>query len=383
MKPLRLIHINNIEYKHEIFLRQEPPVLKLFIYILTTLILIAFLYCTFGKMEDVVKAKGSIRPLKNVSIVKSISEGEIIKINYTADAFVKKNDILLKTDDSVYLAEQKALTFTYKQTNHKFAGMTKIIESYYANKNLVPAENKEAFARFSVYENESTILEKKRDMLKIILDEAQQLPKSAVTPVKIREMKYNLDMAELDLLTYKHKFINTVIAEKKQLFIHLEDLKRQLKKNEIALKNTVLRSPITGYVQELSSLNEGDYINYGQNILNIIPDTFETYKVEISVLGKDVGKITEDMLVKYRFSAFPFHEFGGAQGKITAIDPDSSISKYGTVYFSVVGSIDKTQLFDKQGLAYAIKPGFEVDARIVLHERPIIWYFLRTMGLAW
>ena len=60
MKPIRLIHLKDLRYKHEIFLQKPPVVLTVFIYIIGSLMLFAFLYCIFGKMEEVVYAKGFI-----------------------------------------------------------------------------------------------------------------------------------------------------------------------------------------------------------------------------------------------------------------------------------------------------------------------------------
>ena len=98
---------------------------------------------------------------------------------------------------------------------------------------------------------------------------------------------------------------------------------------------------------------------------------------------KDAGKITEKMKIKYRFIAFPYHEFGGGTGEVINIEPDSFVARDGSVYFAVTGTLDKNVLLDKEQKEYFVKPGFEIDARIILREQSILWHFLKTMDLVW
>ncbi len=383
MKPTRLTYIKDLTYKHEIFLQQPPQLLIWFIYLIAGFILSTFLYCYFGKMEEVVKAKGEIRPVQNISLVKNIIAGEIKTINYIPGQKVKKGDELLKIEDDVYLAKKEGLQIHYEEINKKIEGVNLLIKSYYKNKNLLTKDNLSAFSRFVVYENEKEGLTKKYNMFKTLQLEAYQLPTSAITSVKLRDMRYQTDMAKLDLTTYKNKFINSLIAELNELLLQKESIRAQLKDAAFTLENTSIISPISGYIQETSSLNKGDYIYQGQSILNIVPDNKEALKIELKVPAKDAGKIIEGMKVKIRFSAFPFHEFGGAEGEIISINPDSYVNKNREIYFLVTSNINTSVLIDKEKNEYIIKPGFEVDTRIILQEQTILWYFLKKMDLVW
>ena len=86
---------------------------------------------------------------------------------------------------------------------------------------------------------------------------------------------------------------------------------------------------------------------------------------------------------KYRFTAFPYHEFGGGTGEVINIEPDSFVARDGSVYSAVTGTLDKNVLLDKEKKEYFVKPGFEIDARIILREQSILWHFLKTMDLVW
>ena len=383
MNPIRLIHLKDLRYKHEIFLQKPPVVLTVFIYIIGSLMLFAFLYCIFGKMEEVVYAKGQVRPVQNISLVKNIIAGEIVQINYLPGQKIEKGAELVKIDDSIYSARKEALQAYYDEINKKIEGLKNLIKSYHADKNLISKTDSSTYARFRVYVNEKEILTKRYNMVKKLWLEALELPATAIQQAQLRELKYKADMAELDLTTYKNKFINSLLSELDNFLIEKEKIYSQLKDADLSLKNTCIRSPISGYVQEISSLNKSDYINAGQSILNIVPDGTDNYKIEIRVPAKDAGKITEKMKIKYRFTAFPYHEFGGGTGEVINIEPDSFVARDGSVYFAVTGTLDKNVLLDKEKNEYFVKPGFEIDARIILREQSILWHFLKTMDLVW
>ncbi|WP_253722595.1 HlyD family secretion protein [Treponema sp. OMZ 787] len=119
MKPIRLIHLKDLRYKHEIFLQKPPAVLTVFIYIIGSLMLFTLLYCTFGKMEEVVYAKGQVRPVQNISLVKNIVAGEIVQINYVPGQKIEKGSQLLKIDAGIYSARKEALQAYYDEVNKK------------------------------------------------------------------------------------------------------------------------------------------------------------------------------------------------------------------------------------------------------------------------
>ena len=113
--------------------------------------------------------------------------------------------------------------------------------------------------------------------------------------------------------------------------------------------------------KKFSSLNAGDFLQADSNVLNIIPDNQQSYRVEMQVTPKDMGKLREGMDVKYRLTAFPYFEYKGANGKITAIDPDIRTSDSAGLYYIVYADIDRT------------------ISRIVIQKTRILTYIFRKL----
>lgn len=141
-----------------------------------------------------------------------------------------------------------------------------------------------------------------------------------------------------------------------------------------------IKAPMSGYIQEISSLNVGDYLEANTNVLNIIPNDNENFRVELRITPKDMGKIAIGQKVKYRLSAFPYFEYRGAEGKITSIDPDiRTVAEGNNVFYSVYADIDRVNFSNRQGDSFPIRAGLETDVRIVMDRKPIIYFILKKL----
>ena len=104
-----------------------------------------------------------------------------------------------------------------------------------------------------------------------------------------------------------------------------------------------------------------------------------TFRVEMQISPKDMGKIKSGLKVKYRLSAFPFFEYKGAEGIITAVDPDIRSGNNGLLYYIVYADLDRVVFKNRHGDSFPVRSGLETDARIVLETESIIYYILRKI----
>ena len=189
---------------------------------------------------------------------------------------------------------------------------------------------------------------------------------------------YKLALADLE--SFKKNFISTINSELNDKEKEIYDIQQNIIKLDNQYLFLEVKAPMDGYVQELASLNVGDYIESNSQVLNIVPNDNENFRVEIQISPKDMGKITEGKKVKYRLSAFPFYEYQGADGIITSIDPDIRNSPDGkNVFYSVYADINRIVFSNRRGEKFPIRAGLETDVRIVLDRKPIIFYLLKKL----
>ncbi len=382
-EPVILIPADSLDYSQEVLLYKVPKELSLTVWIITALFAAVLCWIVFGKAEEVVRARGLVRPISNISQVKNAVSGEIVGLYYANGDRVEKGELLLQIDVRSLKAQETALKSAYEKLRIKTEGLRQTEKSFYGTRVYIDKRNAAAFTRFQAFSYQKELLEKRYALAEKTRKEALHMPSDAITGAKLRELEYEADIQLLNLETYKSSFIKEISAEYAQCVVELEDLKSRAEQVRQSIKNSSVYAPIAGRVQEISSLNKNDYLFADQKILNIVPDDGSAYRAELKIPAKMSGKLEKGMRVKLRFPAFPFHEFGGAEGTVVSIDPDATADVNGMLYFTVSADIDKAFVEDRKKRRYPVKSGLETEARIILRERTILWYILKQFDLVW
>lgn len=366
----------------QVLCREEPWYLHSIIWIVCGIIAgIAFFVC-FGKVDDVVKADGIVRPVMNISTVSNITSGEIEFLFYKPGDFVKSGDKLLSIKNDSLLAQKKSIELQLKENFGKLTGLGVLLEGYENNAEKIETDNSTVRARFESFVAEKKLLNARICRTEELLAEEIELPESSTTVSEIEKKRYEYSVAVMEYEQFCADFYSSVKQEIDALKIEREELQKQVVQVKEALKNLVLVSPVDGFVQEKSSLNVGDYLFADQQVLNIVPSADKNCRIELHVPAESMGKLERGQKVKLRFPAFPYSEFKGIDGELNVIQPDSEISDSGFLYFTVYATADSMELKDKKGLGYQIKPGFEVNARIVLENQTLLYFLLKKLDFA-
>ncbi len=366
----------------QVLCKKEPFYLHSILWIVFAIVCSCLCFICFGKIDDVVKADGIVRPETNVSTINSISSGEIECLFYKPGDFVQTGEKLLLLKGDGLAAQKKSISAQLKETSNNLRGL-KVLEKGFSNDlDFVKVENETIYARYIAFVKEKKLLAAKSERAKLLLNEELLLPESSTTESEIESKRYDYSVAVMEYEQFCANFYSSIKQEIDSLILQKEDLERQLIQVNESIKNLLLVSPVDGFIQEKSSLNVGDYIFADQQVLNIVPVTENDCRIELQIPAEKMGKIKKNQLVKLRFPAFPYSEFKGINGKITVIQPDSEISNSGSLFFVVYADVDSMELKDKKGLTYQIKPGFAVNARIVIENQSLLYFMLKKLDFA-
>lgn len=392
----------------EVLLCHEPRFFHSVLWITLFIFVSLAVFVAFGKIDEVVRAEGIVRPESNVSSVKNIISGEIKEVFYENGKFVGKGEMLLSLKDDSVAAEKKAVLAQLGEISERLESVSLIVSLFSGSdfsfslkssdfsssgfsgsffweipENILSRlrSNPSGFARYKAFVSEFKVLDARAERMQFLYEEESSLPSSITSLSAIRERKYNAEMARLEKQEFVSSFFSELKQEEDELSVSRENLVQQLNKIELSLENLVLVSPMSGYVQEVSSLNSGDYIFSDQKILNIVPVFDSSCRIELHIPASRVGKLEKGQKVKLRFPAFPYSEFSGIEGKVTVIQPDAEYSD-SSLYFTAFAEVDSMVLKSRKNIEYKIKPGLEVDARIVLERQSVLYFILKRLSLA-
>jgi multidrug efflux pump subunit AcrA (membrane-fusion protein) len=371
-----------LPYTKEYFLNRKPEVQQWFIWIILSILLFTFVFIAVAPFEEVVKVTGYIRPEDNISCVVNAVSGRVKTVLYESGKTVSKGDLLLEIDPTQLENEKESLVSKMDEEFRNLTALYQIKESIEKDKNLVNRDDYyEAYLRFELWKIELKKLENIKNLNKEKYQQEKRLPASMTTKARLHELEnqYKVSQSEYESLLYS--FPHDIETQIHELETSKKMNEAKLNQIEDSLMYTLITSPIDGIIQEVTRYNSGDYIQAGQEVLNIIPQKDGTIKAELSIPARQAGKIEKGMKVKMRFPGLPYNEFGGAEGNIITIDPDITKTGGQEAFFIIKTDLDKTFLEDKKGKKYPLKTGLQADARIILSNRTILSYILEKLNL--
>lgn len=373
-----ILYVEDLTYTGEVLQEQKTGIFSSVISIICLLALCTTAWLILGKKEEVVRASGMVRPIENVSFVKSFTAGKIQNIHFTSGQYVEKGAILLSIDDTVAQKERQNLEDLMLKIEEKIKDTEACIKSAEKDLMLVPFERKIAYKRMENYFSVKTNLEKALELNSRIFEEEKALPDFSLANQKIELLNLNVEKSKRDLEQYKNSFFHSLLSEKESLEFQKENLSNSIFKMEESLKLFTVYAPISGEVQEISSLNCGDNVFSGQEILKIVPSSSENIRVVLRLPSSKAGLVREDMKVRLKFPAFPHHEFGSLDGQVETILPDVFLGAKSPEY-AVFVKLDGNTLPDKKGMAHFLKVGLDAEASIITETGSILSFILKRL----
>lgn len=182
------------------------------------------------------------------------------------------------------------------------------------------------------------------------------------------------------------------------------ELEAELTKAEDHLRQSTLRAPINGTVQQLAVHTIGGVVTPAEALMSIVPDQ-DKLVVEALVQNKDVGFVHAGQVARVKIDTFNFTRYGLIDGKVLDVTRDavasSEPSKGELKRDAVDGNDDKTDDIDS-GISAApvyvahisldadsitteegptkLEPGMQVIAEIQTGRRRVINYLLSPIA---
>lgn len=140
---------------------------------------------------------------------------------------------------------------------------------------------------------------------------------------------------------------------------------------------TEITSPIDGVIKNLAFNTIGGVIKAGEPVMEVVP-TAETLVIEVHLAPEDRGyvKVGQPALVKV--TSYDFVRYGGLEGRVTQVSPDSDLDKSGNPYFLVKVETTKSYLGTKEG-DLPITPGMQASVDIKTGSKSVMEYLIRPV----
>ena len=181
-----------------------------------------------------------------------------------------------------------------------------------------------------------------------------------------------------------------IMQKKNEIKQRSSTIQQQLIKVNQEIKQSEIKAPITGIIQEMNLRNNAQVVQGGEVIAKIAP--LETkLQIKAQVLPQDISKIEKGQLVKTKVSSCPYPDYGVLSGEVIAVSPDvitqdsatdnkkSDIQK--KTYYDVIIRPKAMMLTSPAGKECRLKAGMEANTDIITKEETVLQFFLRKARL--
>ncbi len=164
------------------------------------------------------------------------------------------------------------------------------------------------------------------------------------------------------------------LSENEQSMDRVQELLDQANQQGVRAE---IKSPADGIVQNMINNTIGGVVRPGEIILEIVP-TGDALVIEARLNPTDRGYVELGQAALVKISTYDFARYGGLDGKVISVAPDSSTDEDGEPYFTVIVETDRSYIGSSEG-ELPITPGMQATVDIKTGTRSVVEYLIKPV----
>ncbi|GGZ73346.1 HlyD family type I secretion periplasmic adaptor subunit [Ignatzschineria indica] len=358
-----------------------------FLLLLVALIVWAY----FAEIVEVSTGSGKVVPTSREQVIQSL-EGGII-----SDLYVREGDIvdkgqvlaqldLTKTEATVeesaakYRAALASIARLEAEVDHSELDFPDELDAF---PELIQAETRLYETRRKALEESVRGLEQSLALVKSELQLTQALAQqgaaSNVDVLKLQRQVVDLESQITDKLS---EYMVQAREELSKVQAEAESLESVVRGREDSLSRLTLRSPVRGVVKDVILTTRGGVVPPNGELMQIVP-LDDQLLIEARISPRDIAYIHPGQEAKVKITAYDYSIFGGLDGKVTVISPDTiqDETKPDVFYYRVFIRTETDSLVDKKsGKEFPIVPGMIATVDIKTGDKTVFDYLMKPFG---
>lgn len=391
------------------------------------LIVALITWASLAKVDEVTKGEGKVVPSKQLQVIQALDGGVVSEIMVREGDVVEAGQTLLKIDETRATSgvrESSAQTFSLKV---KLARLRALAEgsSFEPPEATSPEEEAVVNEEQQLYDdrrsqlsamisiNEQQLAQRRQELSEMRarresaargLDLAQQelnktrplLSTGAVSEVEVLRLEREVSRSRGDM--------EQAAAQSSRVMAAINEASRKIQETELVFRNEArkelsetlgrlnamtegavaladkvdkanVKSPVKGRVQRLLANTVGGVVQPGRDIVEIVP-LDDSLVLEARVNPKDIAFIHPGQAATVKFTAYDFAIYGGFEGTVENISPDTVTDERGQQTYYVVRVVTKrTNVSAKQ----PIIPGMTAEVDILTGKKTVLSYLLKPV----
>lgn len=410
-------------------LEEAPPGGRLILWSVLLFLLVGGIWASRAEIDEITRGMGKVIPSSQLQVVQNLEGGIVSEILVKEGDVVTKGQVLLRIDDVRFASSYRENRTRYQALQAK------------ASRLEAEADDKPFKVPDELQKDQSEIVQREQDLynsrqeqlktsLNILRDQVTQR-KQELTELKSKSgqvyRSYNLTKQELDLskplvsqgaiseveVLRLERQVNELRGELQATRLaiprvgsQLAEAERKVEETRLAFFNdartelndtlaqmaqlsesntaledrvnrTQVRAPLRGEVKRLLVNTVGGVVQPGMDLVEIVP-LEDSLMVETRVSPRDIGFLRPGQDARVKFTAYDFAIYGGLDGKLVLISPDSITDEKGDTYYLARVRTERNYL-GTENKPLRIIPGMQASVDILTGKKTVLEYLLKPV----
>jgi len=356
-----------IDNSIEAYIYQHSTKSQKIYWVVLALITAALVSLPFIYVDISVQGAGVIRPVAEKTEIKAPITELVDSVFVREGAMVSKGDVILKfrTSNSDY-----KIIYQSNRLNDYESHLADLIH-------LSKGKRPETF-RSPVRQQQYTHYTKRLNELQTALVQAEKeynrhqilFDRKVISEVEYEKYYFQYESQKNELASFTESQLSTWQADLNTYRNSRNEMSSSMKQEVKDKELYIVRSPVSGTLDQFSGIYRGSSIQSGQSLAIISPDS--TMYFEVYVTPRNIGYIHTGMPVNIQVESFNYNEWGTVSGKVEDISSDFLTDSQGSSYYKVKCSMEKNHLALKNGRVGKLKKGMNISAHFMITKRSLL-----------
>lgn len=354
------------------------------------LIIILLVWSYFASIIEVSQGSGKVIPTSREQVIQSLEGGILSDLYVREGDIVEKDQILAQLDLTKTQATVEESAARYRallaniarleaEVNQTALVFPDELDEY---PNLIRSETRLYETRQRALNESISGLEEALFFvdkeLKLTEELAQQGAASNVEVLKLQRQITDLKLSITDRVS---EYMVQSREELGKAQAEASSLESVVRGRTDSLSRLTLRSPVRGIVKDVAVTTKGGVLPPNGELMQIVP-LEDQLLIEARISPRDIAYIHPGQEAKVKITAYDYSIFGGLDGVVTVISPDTLQDeiKPETFYYRVFIRTEIDSLKDKNGQIFPIVPGMIATVDIKTGEKTVFDYLMKPFG---
>ena len=392
-RPLRSADLEYMGHLHSAMVTHSTHRASLMLWITAVIVGVALIWAKFAVLEEITVGQGRVIPTSREQVIQNLEGGILAEMDVREGDIVEKGQVLLRIDgakaNAVYReGVSKLLALKGAATRLRAEALGRPLsfpDDVRESPDIVATETEAFNARRRALVQGGDALRRSLALAEREISITEPLSaKGLVSEIELLKLRRQANDLRAQIAERENKYRSDANTELSKVEGELAQVGENVAGRQDVVERTTVRAPLRGTVKNIRVTTIGGIIQAGTDIMEIVP-LEDQLLVEARIKPSDVAFLRPGLPATVKISAYDFGIYGGLEGTIEHVSPDTFKDEKRTVanpedsaYYRLLVRT-KTATLKRNDMSLEIIPGMTASVEILTGHKSVLDYLLKPV----